>query len=114
MIYPKHYYYRGRFGSDKKFILDRMAAIPESKQQEVSDKYESLYFGEGRKAANTWLHETARSYQKERTPDAYNRHLEKMKGMVNTKQSIVKKPVSSGVVNNSALPDGVQGIKLDW
>lgn len=98
-----------------------MAHIPPNKQQEVSDHYDRLYMQnggvnvtKGRKEANTYLHNEARKYQAERTPDAYNRHLEKMKGMVKSKQPVVKKPVSSGVVNNSALPDGVQGIKLDW
>lgn len=115
MIYPTRYHYRGRWGSDKDFILARMAHIPEPKQQEVSDQYEKLYLRQGRKEANTYLHELARSYQKERTPDAYNRHLEKMKAMVNKpKQQVKKVPTSSGVVNNSKLPDGVKGIQLDW
>ena len=88
MIYPIRYYYRGGV-SDKDFILTRMAHIPPSKQQEVSDTYDKLYMQNGsinvsvgRKEANTYLHNEARKYQAERYPDAYNRHLEKMKGMV--------------------------------
>lgn len=120
MIYPIRYYYRGGV-SDKKFILARMAHIPEDKQQEVSDHYDKLYMqdgsirvAKGRKEANIYLHNEARKYQAERTPDAYNRHLEKMKGMVKRDHPTVKKKMSSGVVNQSALPKGVKGIQLDW
>jgi len=112
LIYPIIYHYRGRWGSDKDFILKRMAHIPPDKQQEVSDEYERLYTKEGRKSANTYLHELARGYQKERSPDAYNRHLEKMKGMVKQPEQ-KNKPTSSGVVNNKPLPNGMKGIKLD-
>ncbi len=119
MIYPIRYYYRGGV-SDKDFILTRMAHIPPDKLQEVSDQYDRLYMqnggvnvAKGRKEANTYLHETARSYQKERTPDAYNRHLEKMKSMI-SKPEKKKVPTSSGVVNQSSLPKGMTGIKLDW
>lgn len=120
MIYPIHYYYRGGV-SDKSFILTRMAHIPPSKQQEVSDTYDKLYMQNGsinvsvgRKEANTYLHNEARKYQAERTPDAYNRHLEKMKGMVKQDKPKPKKPTSSGVVINAELPKGMKGIQLDW
>tara|TARA_R100000541_G_scaffold13334_1_gene22250 strand:- start:667 stop:1029 length:363 start_codon:yes stop_codon:yes gene_type:complete len=120
MIYPKHYFYRGGV-SDKGFILTRMAHIPPSKQQEVSDKYEALYLQNGnvdvalgRKEANTYLHNEARKYQAERTPGAYNRHLEKMKGMVKQDKPQPKKPTASGVVINTELPKGMKGIQLDW
>jgi len=120
MIYPIRYYYRGGV-SDKNFILTRMAHIPPSKQQEVSDHYDRLYMqnggvnvAKGRKEANTYLHNEARKYQAERTPDAYNRHLKKMKGMIKQEQPKVKKPTSSGVVNQNPLPNGMTGIKLDW
>lgn len=69
MIYPKLYHYRGRFerwgkdGSDKDFILKLMRHIPPSRQQEVSDQYERLFTGEGRKAANEYLHAEAKVYR---------------------------------------------------
>ena len=120
MIYPIRYYYRGKV-SDKDFILARMAHIPPNKQQEASDHYDRLFLpGDGscmaqcRKNANTYLHNEARKYQAERTPDAYNRHLEKMKGMVKKEQPATKKQTSSGVVNQNALPNGMRGIQLDW
>jgi len=120
MIYPIRYYYRGGV-SDKDFILARMAHIPSSKQQEVSDHYDKLYMQNGginvkngRKEANTYLHNEARKYQAERTPDAYQRHLDKMKGMVNQDKPKPKKPTSSGVIVNAKLPKGMKGIQLDW
>ena len=120
MIYPIRYYYRGGV-SDKDFILTRMAHIPPNKQQEVSDTYDKLYMQNGsinvsvgRKEANTYLHNEARKYQAERTPDAYNRHLEKMKNMTRKEQPVIKKQTSSGVVNQNALPKGMKGIQLDW
>ncbi len=121
MIYPIRYYYRGGV-NDKDFILTRMAHIPPDKQQEVSDNYDKLYMqngsinvAKGREEANTYLHNEARKYQAERTPDAYQRHLDKMKEMVDRKNKTKdEKPTSSGVVNNNKLPDGMAGIKLDW
>ena len=120
MIYPIRYYYRGGV-SDKDFILARMAHIPPSKQQEVSDHYDKLYMQNGginvkngRKEANTYLHNEARKYQAERTPDAYQRHLDKMKAMVNQDKPKHKKPTSSGVIVNAELPKGMKGIQLDW
>lgn len=69
MILPKWYYYRGGV-SDRKFIEIRMAHIPAELQKEVSEKYEDLYLQDGhvnvkagRKAANEYLHKTARIYQ---------------------------------------------------
>ena len=67
-----------------------------------------------RKNANTYLHNEARKYQAERNPDAYQRHLDKMKGMVKQDKPQPKKQTSSGVVNQSALPSGMKGIQLDW
>lgn len=115
LIYPIHYHYRGRWGSDKGFILARMAHITPEKQQEVSDEYEKLYHRQGRDAANNWLDAEYLKCKTERTPDAYNRHLEKMKTMVEKPMQKVKKvPTSSGVVNTSPLPGGVKGIQFDW
>jgi len=120
MIYPIRYYYRGGV-SDKDFILARMSHIPPSKQQEVSYHYDKLYMQNGavnvkngRKEANTYLHNEARKYQAERTPDAYQRHLDKMKAMVNQDKPKHKKPTSSGVIVNAELPKGMKGIQLDW
>lgn len=98
-----------------------MAHIPPNKQQEISDTYDRLYMqnggvnvAKGRKEANTYLHNEARKYQAERSPDAYNRHLEKMKGMVKKDKPQTKKPTSSGVIVNAELPKGIKGIQLDW
>lgn len=120
MIYPIRYYYRGGV-SDKDFILTRMAHIPPNKQQEVSDTYDKLYMqnggvnvAKGRKEANTYLHNEARKYQAERTPDVYQRHLDKMKGMVKSENKKPNKPAASGVVINTELPKGMKGIQLDW
>lgn len=69
MIYPARYFYRGSFkrwgkgGSDKDFILKLMRHIPPSRQQEVSDQYERLFTGEGREAANRYLHAEAKVYR---------------------------------------------------
>lgn len=119
MILPKWYYYRAG-KSDRGFIEARMSNIPADKQQAVADEYELLYgmngyrnVKEGRKAANTYLHEEARKYQQERTPESYQRHLDKMRSMVD-KPKVKKVPTSSGVINQNALPDGVKGIQLDW
>lgn len=67
--YPKWYYYRAG-NSDLKFIMARMAHIPIELQKEVSEKYESLYLQnghvdvrEGRREANTYLHNYARRMQ---------------------------------------------------
>lgn len=61
--YPKFWYSR-RGEDDVKFVMSRMRVIPEHLKIEVSDKYERLYAqGKGRKAANTYLHETAVKYR---------------------------------------------------
>lgn len=119
MIYPIRYYYRGGV-SDKDFILTRMAHIPPSKQQEVSDTYDKLYMQNGsinvsvgRKEANTYLHNEARKYQAERSPDAYNRHLEKMKGMVKRGGTEKKLKTKSGVISMAPIPKNMKGIQLD-
>lgn len=119
MILPKWYYYRAG-KSDRQFIEARMSHIPADKQQAVADEYERLYgvngyrnVKEGRKAANTYLHEEAKKHQQERSPEAYQRHLDKMRSMVE-KPKAKKVQTSSGVINQNALPDGVKGIQLDW
>lgn len=120
MIYPIRYYCRGKV-SNKDFILARMAHIPPSKQQEVSDNYDRLFLprdgscmAQCRKNANTYLHNEARKYQAERTPDAYNRHLEKMKSMAKQNKPQPKKPTASGVSEMDPIPKNSKGIKLDW
>lgn len=63
--YPHRYFYRG-YMSDKKFILSRMSVIPDELKHEVSLKYMGYRpwdGGEGRKLANTWLHEEALKYR---------------------------------------------------
>jgi hypothetical protein len=61
--YPKFWYER-RGESDVKFVMSRMNVIPEKLKQEVSNEYERLYAkGNGRKLANTYLHETAVKYR---------------------------------------------------
>jgi len=61
-IYPIRYFYN-RSASDRDFILKRMRAIPEDKQQEASDKYEKLFTSSGRKEANTFIHNLAVKYR---------------------------------------------------
>lgn len=64
MTYPRYYHY-GRFGSDRDWILKRMAVIPKDKQQEVSIEYERLYLAktpDRRKRANTYLQRVAKQY----------------------------------------------------
>lgn len=84
MKLPKWYYYRAG-ESDLEFIEVRMRHIPKHLREKVSDEYERLYLQnghihvkDGRKAANTYLHELARKYQCERSPDALQRHHEEM------------------------------------
>lgn len=69
MILPKWYYYRGGT-SDRDKIIACMRHIPVELQQEVSDKYESLYLmnghvnvTEGRAAANKYLGDKARAFR---------------------------------------------------
>lgn len=69
MILPKWYYYRGGT-SDRDKIIACMRHIPAELQQEVSDKYESLYLmnghvnvTEGRAAANKYLGDKARAFR---------------------------------------------------
>lgn len=61
-IYPKFWHQRGK-DSDRDWILVRMRAIPAVEQQKVADEYERLLFDGGRKAANTYLHQTAVKYR---------------------------------------------------
>ncbi|WP_351122620.1 hypothetical protein [Shewanella sp. T24-MNA-CIBAN-0130] len=61
--YPKFWYAR-RGESDVKFVMSRMRVIPENLKQEVSNEYERLFFqDDGRKKANTYLHNTAVKYK---------------------------------------------------
>lgn len=69
MILPKWYYYRGGV-SDRDKIIQCMRHIPDELQQEISDKYESLYLAnghvdvmEGRAAANKYLGDKARAFR---------------------------------------------------
>ncbi|MCP4337789.1 MAG: hypothetical protein GY799_02640 [Desulfobulbaceae bacterium] len=56
IIYPRFYQYKKR-SSDRDWILSRMSVFPRDEQQEIATKYERLYLGGGRQAANTWLNE---------------------------------------------------------
>lgn len=63
--YPHRYYQIGK-ECDLKFVLSRMAVIPDGKKLEVSKKFESFRPWEGgecRKSANTWLHNEALKYK---------------------------------------------------
>lgn len=93
MILPKWYYYRAG-ESDRTFIETRMRHIPADIQSEVCEKYESLYMQnghihvkDGRKEANTYLHELARKYQRERSPDALQRHHDEMERLSSESKS---------------------------
>lgn len=61
-IYPIRYFCN-RYGSDRDFIIKRMYAIPEDKQQKASDEYDKLFTRKGRKDANTFIHELAVKYR---------------------------------------------------
>ena len=63
LIYPKTYYYRGGV-SDKKFVLEKMAYIPDEKKQRVADEYERLFAipSDGRELANKYLSGVAKEY----------------------------------------------------
>ena len=65
MIYPLFYHY-SNFGSDRDFVLARMAVIPDNLQQEVSDEYDKLFRSKDpdrRKKANEYLHSIASKYR---------------------------------------------------
>lgn len=105
MILPKWYFYRGHC-SDLDFIKARMSHIPKEKQQGVSDEYERLFcdnqpvaMAVGRKQANEYLHELAKQYRQERSPDALDRHKQQMIEMSGN-----KKPVKHS--NNSVAYKG--------
>ena len=113
MILPKWYYYRGGT-SDRDKIMACMRHIPAELQQEVSDKYESLYLmnghvnvTEGRAAANKYLGDKAR---------AFRGNLVQQGQVVqpHKKEKPPAKKFSSGVKNTNPLPKGVKGIQLDW
>ncbi len=64
-IMPKFYSY-SRWGSEKGWIMVRMAVIPAHKQQEVADEYDRLYMAKnysGRRQANEYLNGVAREYR---------------------------------------------------
>ena len=67
--YPKFYYYAGREGSDRDWIMARMAVIPPEKQEEVAREYERRYLvksqQQGRENANRYLHGVAVEYRDE-------------------------------------------------
>lgn len=67
-IYPPIYHY-SKFSSDRDFILKRMRAIPKDKQQEIADKYGTIFrLGnkESRRKANEFLHSVAVHYRDNR------------------------------------------------
>lgn len=59
--FPK-FYHCDRFGSDKQWIKEKFKYIPPDQHEEISKKYDNLYLGAGRKAANTYLHGIAKEY----------------------------------------------------
>lgn len=68
ITYPLFYFSR-RDVSDRDWIFQRMAVIPKSKQLEVAEEYERLFLRNkpnGRKPANTYLHEIASYYRDKR------------------------------------------------
>lgn len=68
VIYPL-WYHNKKGENDLKWILQRMAVIPKSKQQEVADQYERLFIKNkpfGRKPANEYLHSVAVEYRDKR------------------------------------------------
>lgn len=65
MIFPLWYHGRPR-QSDRKFIEDRLFAIPYQYKQRVCDKYDKLYRSlktGNRKAANTYIHKVAKRFR---------------------------------------------------
>lgn len=63
--YPRIWWYRSRSNQDTKFVMSRMAVIPESLKFEVSQQYERLYKGGvGRGDANKFLNAEALKYKK--------------------------------------------------
>lgn len=69
-IMPKFYHYRGKAGSDRDWIMKRMAAIPKERQAAVAQEYERRYLnkntGFGRKLANEYLQGVAAEYRNQR------------------------------------------------
>ena len=63
--YPRLYHQRGK-DCDIKFILSRMAVIPENLKDSISREYEKIYTQGGnaaRRSANEFLHNTAVKYK---------------------------------------------------
>jgi len=111
MILPKWYYYRAGT-SDRDKIIQCMRHIPEELQQEVSDKYESLYLAnghidvsEGRAAANKYLGDKARAFRGNKV----------QQGQVITPKEVKpeKQTEFIGYKPKEKMPKGM-GIKLDW
>lgn len=69
-IMPKFYYYRGKAGSDRDWIMKRMAVIPKERQAAVAQEYEKRYLnknaGFGRQLANQYLQGVAVEYRDQR------------------------------------------------
>ena len=88
--YPHRYYQRGK-ECDLKFVLSRMAVIPEGRKLEVSKKFESFRpwdGGEKRKAANIWLDTEARKYRN--ATSKKDDVLERVNAECNTPKSTAK------------------------
>lgn len=110
MILPKWYFYRGHC-NDLDFIKARMSHIPKEKQQSVSDEYERLFCdgqpvakAAGRKKANEYLHNIAKQYRQERSPDALERHKQQMIEMSDTKKKVKQGANSVAYVGNGTRP----------
>ena len=69
-IMPKFYHYRGKAGSDRDWIMKRMAVIPRERQAAVAQEYEKRYLnknaGFGRQLANQYLQGVAVEYRDQR------------------------------------------------
>lgn len=69
-IMPKFYHYRGKAGSDRDWIMKRMAVIPKDRQAAVALEYEKRYLnknaGFGRQLANQYLQGVAVEYRDQR------------------------------------------------
>ena len=69
-IMPKFYHYCGKHGSDRDWIMKRMAVISRERQAAVAQEYEKRYLnknaGFGRKLANEYLQGVAAEYRDQR------------------------------------------------
>lgn len=90
--YPHLYYQRGST-SDKKFVLSRMAVIPQDLKEQVSREYmafQPVLGGEHRRKANEWLHELASKYRN--TPNVRQEVERKIEAMPPKSHQIEPKP----------------------